>query len=382
MRVLYVAPRYHTNQTLVMKGWLEHGHQVRFLSQFAGTSEDYTVLQPVILGYSGLFEGVMRIYRFFFCRKEKSATREFDLRIKIGFPPIGRAKKQLQEFQPDLVIVRERSVYNIPFARICKKKRIPCVLYNQSPLWDKPDRDKGWKKKFLLALSPKIRMTPVMGTTGNGNVKTSNSYFVPFVTEPHCSPEEKLHFQNEKIQLLCVGRYEERKNLFLLLNAVKELIGKYKLHLTIIGEAIDQNQMEYYEKLKKQILAYHLEQQVTLLQNFNMEQMYEEYRKADLFVLPSTRERASIAQLEAMSCSLPVICSDTNGSACYVEEGVNGWLFADNKESDLREKIEKSVCDRSRLLRMGQESYRIVQEKYCFINYYKEIMKCKEGCTL
>ena len=112
--------------------------------------------------------------------------------------------------------------------------------------------------------------------------------------------------------------------------------------------------------------------------NFDIDQVYEEYRKADLFVLPSTKERASISQLEAMSCSLPVICSDTNGASCYVEEGKNGYLFKDNSVSDLIEKIEKIISDRPTMVSMSKMSYEMVREKYSFENYREMIQRIIE----
>lgn len=378
MRVLYIAPRYHTNQIPIVKGWLENGHEVMFLSQFAGTSEDYDVLKPIILGYSKATQVLIGIYHVIFCQREKSEKKEFDLKIKIGLPPVKKAKKYLDDFEPDVVIVRERSLYNIPFVLLCRKKKIPCILYNQSPLWDKPGRDQGWKKKILLPLFPEVRMTPVKGTANNGNEKTKGAVFVPFVIEKHFAPNEKEHFVNGKVQIFCVGRYEERKNLFLLLEAVKELMKKYEMQLVIAGEMVDQNQREYYAALKRKVVEYKLEK-VTLLQNLKMKQIYDIYKQSDLFVLPSTRERASVAQLEAMSCSLPVVCSDTNGSACYVEDGVNGYLFQDNSLLDLKEKIELLVSDKSRMLAMGEKSYSLVEEKYQFANYYIAIKEMMQG---
>lgn len=376
MRVLYVAPRYHTNQIPIMKGWIEHGHKVRFISQFAGTPEDYSILKPVILGYSCLFESIMKLYCTLFCKKEKSAKKEFDLRIKLGFPPFGSAKKQLKSFTPDLVIVRERSIYNIPFTFYCWKKKIPIILYNQSPIWDKPKQKNRWEKKLLSLFLPKMRITPVQGIRKKGMEPIANSRFVPFIVEKHFSPEGKEYFRNDEIQLLCVGRYEERKNLLLLVDAIKDLILSYRIHLTIVGEVTDQNQKEYLALLEEKIKQNSMETYVTLLQNFSMEKMYDEYRRADVFVLPSTRERASISQLEAMSCSLPVICSDTNGSACYIESGVNGFLFKDNDENDLKEKLKIIVSDRRRILDMGSKSYEIICSKYQFQNYYNALMEC------
>ena len=49
MKVLYMSHRYHTNQTTIMKGWKENGHEVLFLSQYAGKVEDYTWVKPVVI---------------------------------------------------------------------------------------------------------------------------------------------------------------------------------------------------------------------------------------------------------------------------------------------------------------------------------------------
>ena len=129
------------------------------------------------------------------------------------------------------------------------------------------------------------------------------------------------------------------------------------------------------EKLQQKVSEYGFEPEVTLRKNLDIEEVYEAYKRADLFVLPSTRERASIAQLEAMSCSLPVICSNTNGSACYVENGKNGWLFKDNDGEDLKQKIESMLSDKTNLLEMGKNSYILVNQKYQFENYYQKIME-------
>ena len=117
-----------------------------------------------------------------------------------------------------------------------------------------------------------------------------------------------------------------------------------------------------------------MQKNITLLQNLKRDQVFEEYRKADLFVLPSTKERASVSQLEAMSCSLPIICSDTNGSACYVEKGVNGYLFRDSDLADLKDKLYKIISKKDYLVEMGKNSYDLVNEKYQFTNYYNSIM--------
>ena len=73
MRVLYMSHRYHTNQNTIMKGWVENGHEVCFLSQYAGKIEDYTYVRPIIVGYSAFFRFIDYIYVHILFRKNPYA---------------------------------------------------------------------------------------------------------------------------------------------------------------------------------------------------------------------------------------------------------------------------------------------------------------------
>lgn len=379
MRVLYVAPRFHTNQIPIVRGWLRNGHQVMFISQFAGKSEDYADLKPIVLGYSKLFDLCMFLHKWLICRGQRSEKQEFDIRIKAGFPPFLKMARVIRTFHPDLVIMRERSLYNIPVYLICRLSHIKSILYNQSPLWDHKERDKGLGHRVLISLLPKQRMTPVYGDPNVENaVKMKNSYFVPFVAEPFVERAADSYCQGGVVRLLCIGRYEERKRLFMLVDAVRDFLSEGAVTLEIAGEAVDEEQSAYYKKLQDYVEANGFQQCVKLEKNLSRDRVFESYCKADVFVLPSTRERASIAQLEAMSCSLPVICSDTNGSSCYVRDGVSGYLFRDDEVDDLRKKIACPVNNRELIPLMGQAGYRMVKEQYSFANYYKAVQAIKD----
>lgn len=379
MRVLYVAPRFHTNQIPIVRGWLRNGHRVMFISQFAGKGEDYADLKPVVLGYSGLFDLCMFLHKWLICHGHRTEKQEFDIRIKAGFPPFFKMARIIRTFRPDLVIMRERSLYNIPVYLICRLSHINSILYNQSPLWDHKERDKGLGHRLLISLLPKQRMTPVYGNPhAENNVKMKNSYFVPFVAEPYRERTDDSYCVDGEVRLLCIARYEERKRLFMLVDAVRDFLARGAATLMIVGEAVDEEQTAYYEKLQDHIEANGLQKSVKLEKNLSRARVFEAYCKADVFVLPSTKERASIAQLEAMSCSLPVICSDTNGSSCYVRDGVNGYLFRDDDLDDLREKMACLIQNRELIPRMGQAGYRMVKEQYSFANYYKAVQAIKD----
>lgn len=370
MRFLYVAPRYHTNQMDIMKGLLERGDEVCFISHYTAIIEDYSHVKPLVLGYSPLYE----LWDRFYVRVlKKNDPKAIDFRIQHGFPPIIKLSGVIRKFKPDVVILREKSLYSIVTYLMCKKI-CPCILYNQTPLWSEPVKT-DFAHRLVAKLSPKVRMTPVMGVKKEGTSIKKNDFFVPFVIDPQKAPEERTYFADDTVHILCIGKYETRKHHLMMLHIVEELCKKYRLHLTLVGEATTKFQKEYYEQVLTYVKEHKLEQIVTVKSNVPRENMEAEYLEADLYVIPSTREMASISQLEAMSYSLPVICSDTNGTACYVENGVNGFQFRDCDEGALCERVTQMLNDRDAMKRMGAEGYKALKSKYCFEKYYESIMQ-------
>lgn len=70
----------------------------------------------------------------------------------------------------------------------------------------------------------------------------------------------------------------------------------------------------------------------------------EEYRKSDMFCLPSLFEGYPNVVAEAMSCGLPILCSNVYENPYIVEEGVNVFLFDPNKPEDIAGAISKMLC--------------------------------------
>ena len=371
MRVMYVAPRFHTNQSAVVKGWIERGDTVTFISHYKAIIEDYSYVEPIVLGYSPLYRLIDFLYVKVIHRKNPEAIV---YKIQHGFPPIFRLRKIIKSFQPDVVIVREKSMYSMITYLLCKRQGCPCILYNQNPLWSEPDKTDPLHR-LVNKMSPKMRMTPVLGIQKPGTSKRENDFFIPFVAEPQVAPDKRTYFADGRINILCIGKYETRKHHLMLLGVAEELHNKYPFHLTLIGEATTHFQKEYHEKVETYVKEHHMEQYVTVKINVPRKDMDVEYKKADIYVIPSTREMASVSQLEAMSFSLPVICSDANGTASYVEDGITGYQFKDCDKEDLRKKLELLVSDKERICRMGAVGYKAVEEKYPFQRYYDGVME-------
>lgn len=371
-----MSHRYHTNQTTIMKGWAENGHEVRFLSQYAGRIEDYTYVKPIVVGYSKFFQLIDYIYIHFLKRKDPAAI---DMKLKCGIPPIFKLAKYIKEFEPDIAIIRERSVYTICMNAICKHYKIPTILYNLSPVWDKPKK-MDLAHRIVWKLTPEYRITPtnIVGIDYTGLVKDEKGYWAPFLMEPQVAPSERTYFANDRINVFCIGKYQTRKNHQMMVEVVEELLSKYNLHLTIAGEISNHFHQEYYDNLVKYIKEHNLEDKVTLLINLNRQAVFEEYKKADVYVVPSTAEPASITVIEAMAFSIPAISGSDNGTASYIDYGNTGYVFEDNNKGDLRDKLEAIVKDRERLVEMGKAAYRHVEENFQFRNYLKPVTEIME----
>lgn len=375
MKVLYMSHRYHTNQNTIMKGWKEHGDEVCFLSQYAGKIEDYTYVKPIVVGSSPLF---MPFYKLYVNVLAKNNPAAMDIRLKIGVPPILKLRKIIREFDPDLVIMRERSVYTICMTAICRFYKYPTILYVMNPVWEKQKKDLA--HRIVWKLVPKYRLTPsmVVGLDYTGKEKDKCAFFAPYLMEPQLAPEEKQYMENGRIRILEVGKYEERKNHKMMVRAFERLAGRYPVDLTIVGEVSNDFHRKYYAELEEYIASHGLNGRVTLKSNLKKADMMEEYKKADLFVLPSTGEPGSVTNLEGMAFSIPVICGEDNGTACYIKQGKTGYVFRDNDEDDLVEKMDSIVGDPNVLKKMGENAYRHVKKHFQFDSYYEKVERIME----
>lgn len=369
MKVMYIAPRFHTNQAAVVKGWLAHGDEVLFVSYYASIIEDYSSIRPVVLGFTPVFSIIDKLYMEVLYRKDAAAS---NFKINHGIPPVLKLRRVIRKWKPDVIILRDRTLYTIAGYLLGKKSK--CILYNQSPMWDNPPK-RDWKHRLVRGLTPKYRMTPVMGEKEPGKVIAEHSYFIPFVAEPMIPPDEKKYFRDDRINVLCIGKFEPRKHHMMLMDIVSELSesSDEKYHLTVIGEATKKSHKEFLETVRKHVEKNHYRDMVTLVTNVSKETVNEYYAKSDVYVIPSTDEPASVSQLEAMGFSIPVICSDSNGSACYVKEGENGYRFRDCDREDLKKKLTMLLGSREKIVDMGAKAYQSVLSCNSFQSYYEGV---------
>lgn len=372
MKIMYVAQRYHTNQIDTVKGFIDNGDEVKYICYYTSKIEDYSLIKPVVLGFSAFSRFINFVYISIIKRNQRGAS---NIRINYGIPPVHKLKKLMKEFDPDVLVVRDRTIYSI-VANSKKPKKTASILYNQSPYYDEAPKT-DLRHKIVYSLTPKYRYTPVMGTEGEGRAAGEHDYFLPFVIAPHCKPSDRSYFADERINIMCIGVFTPRKNHMMLFDAVDRIRKKtgINLHLTLVGEAVEDNQVEFLETVKEYIASNDGNGWTDVLTNLTRQEVFDLYLKNDLFVIPSTDEPASVSQLEAMSFGLPAIVSDSNGTACYTTDGDNGYRFRDMDGEDLEEKISRIVTEREVLRHMADRAYQSIVKNNSFEIYYEGIQK-------
>ena len=291
------------------------------------------------------------------------------------FNKIGAYYEQLKNFDPDVVVGRNPhlNLFILLFLLISRLQRRKTLIYTQTDLYQVMSFSRKIGVTILLNTIGNYWITPIKGCTNNYPKFHSRAFYTPFIATS-LSQQNKNIDCNNKINIISVGRLnQKRKNILLLLKALKQLEKKVDFHLTLIGHLNKKGQL--YEEMIEFIKENNMESKVTIKENIPYQEMSLEYQKNNLFILPSSSEPAAYSLLEAMAAGLPVICSDSNGTKCYIEEGENGYIFKSNNLENLIEKITITTADHNKLKNMGERSAQIVKEKYNTELFYKAFEK-------
>ncbi|HEY4534572.1 MAG TPA: glycosyltransferase [Enteractinococcus sp.] len=132
---------------------------------------------------------------------------------------------------------------------------------------------------------------------------------------------------------LFVGRLAVEKNVDVLLRALTLTDPQLNVHAEIIG---DGEQRTYLRNLAAEL---GIEDRVNFRGLVSDAELRKAYLRADVFTQPCTAELQSLASLEAMSASTPVVLADALALPHLVSEGENGYLFEPNNPQDMADKI-------------------------------------------
>lgn len=187
-----------------------------------------------------------------------------------------------------------------------------------------------------------------------------------FVDTERFKPAEVKNV-NEIPQIVTVARYGPQKNCenyFKAIKICKDRGIKAKFHW--YGNKIFNS--EYYKRIEELYYELGLEEILTLHAQNN--KILDIYRQADVFCLPSNYEGFPNVLCEAMSCGLPVVCSNVCDNPYIIKETVNNLLFNPNSPDQIANQLIRilKMTDVERNVIASNNRNRIIN--ICSINHF------------
>lgn len=182
--------------------------------------------------------------------------------------------------------------------------------------------------------------------------------------------------RNNILRIVTAARYTQQKNVLTYMKAIR-MVKDMGLNVHFDWYGDKKHNATYYAEIEKEYQKLDISDYLTL--HNPSQKIEEEYRKADMFCLPSLYEGYPNVVAEAMSCGLPIICSNVYENPYIVEEGVNGFLFDPKKPEAIVDAIKKMVgLSYENRLEMGKRNRQLCLKRNtedAFLKSYIELIE-------
>ena len=184
-----------------------------------------------------------------------------------------------------------------------------------------------------------------------------------------------FNIKKDEAVFLFVGRIISIKNIFFILDVLKELKErKLKFKMIYVGNGPD------YDNLAKKIKEYKMTDEVVMAGKImDRELLKEIYFRSDLFIFPSLFDSSSLVQIEAASQETPTIFVEGSVTSDTVENNITGFkekedvnAFADRIESILNDKELNDKVRKTARKELAKTWDVIAKETY---EYYQEVIE-------
>jgi glycosyltransferase involved in cell wall biosynthesis len=366
MKILFVAPRFHTNQVQVIKILLEKNHEVFFHVACIGATEDHSLVKPVCYNQSKLSRLIEKKF------DKGQANKRF------YFPGIRNYWRQMKQLRPQIVLIRDPyKIFSMLAAFIALLIKAKIIFYTQEDLLRARSGKTLLKQKLTIDFFKAAWITPIKSNNSPGEKGWPRyMYHVPLPVS--ICPENacRKDISDEGPGILMIGKYhQERKKHMLFLQALDKLKSRYRFTVTIAGECANEEQQSRFMKIKAAVQDLQLNDRVELKQNVPFNQMSTLYATHNIFVLPAINEPYAISVNEAMGYGLPVICTDTCGTKCNIYNGDNGYVIKSNSLEELTSALEALLSDYGKLDQMRVNALQYACENLSANAFYAQFAR-------
>ncbi len=168
------------------------------------------------------------------------------------------------------------------------------------------------------------------------------------------------------LELLFVGRINQRKGLTYLLDALR-LLHTTQLRLTICGRVVDD--LSLFKSFGSQ---------VEIRPSVSAEELVRAYQSADLFVFPSVAEGFGQVLLESLASGLPILSTTHTAAPDLIDSGVEGFIIEPRRADLLAERLEWALSHRQALRDMG-DAARLRAQQFTWQRFRSRVAEAVRG---
>jgi len=371
----YFQPKLGYQETFLAKEHIKLGHEV-----FVVTSDRYNpyvyeggaakkVLGERIKSAGFFNEEGIRVWRL---------KTLLELKRKVW--PIGLEKK-IRELKPDIVVMHGTvNFFTLRLAGL-KKKRKNFKLINDDHMVFYASRSKARFLyplfKFLFSRLLQDAADAFVGVSQTSKMFMHQRYGIPLerIAVIPLGADDRLFKYDEVARrdirkqlsigekdtvFIYAGKMVIEKGPHLLVKAATELTKtRGDIKVMLVGNGLP----SYMDEMKQDIGRNGLENKFVWVNAVPNKELYKFYSAADIAVWP---REASLGMIEAMSCGLPIIISDTSEVTERVGHA-NGLTYKGDDALDLARQMEK-LLDPELRKKMGEQGKRFVKEDLSWSN--------------
>ena len=232
----------------------------------------------------------------------------------------------------------------------------------------------GLKKNFFIYLEKLLaKWTDVLITVSNLNKKKiidlniahenkiKNIYsgidLSLFTNKRNDDFRKELNLENDHLLLGSVGRLSDQKDPITMIEAFGIISKPFpNAHLALVGDG------ELKGKILEKIDQLKLNGRIHLTGNKN--NPWSVYHSMDLFIMSSIYEGLGRSITEALSCGVPVVCTDVEGVPEIVRDNITGILVRPKDSNKLADAIIRTLNDMETAKKMAEEGRRFVNDNF------------------
>lgn len=183
-----------------------------------------------------------------------------------------------------------------------------------------------------------------------------------------------LKLEDRLTRFITIGFLEERKGQDILLQAVGKLPDNIRCNseFYIVGHAATL----FGEKIRRKSAEI---SGIVFAGSVGRAKIHDLLCSSDVLICPSRQDPMPTVVAEAMMHSVPCIISDATGTASYLHDGKDGFVFPSEDAQALAERIEWCMENKAQLKSMGKEARKLYKEYFSIPAFEKRFMEIIQG---